>query len=129
MGGSFVAARSLTVVGCMSVDVGEAMGFMEALSWIKELRLSHVLLEGDSIIVVDVIKSTESSFSSFGDYIASCKSLIGNINNVFVLFVKRDANTWAHTIARAARLYESPSNWVNPLLHVIGLPRGSCFCP
>ncbi|KAL8527351.1 hypothetical protein ACS0TY_005280 [Phlomoides rotata] len=54
-GESFVAARSLIVAGCMNVDVGKAMGFVEALSWIKDLGLSHVLLEGDSKVVIDAI--------------------------------------------------------------------------
>ncbi|KAL8522420.1 hypothetical protein ACS0TY_012532 [Phlomoides rotata] len=47
-GGDFVAARSLTIAGCLSVDVGEAMGFLEALSWLKELgcdsnKWAHVI--------------------------------------------------------------------------------------
>ncbi|KAL8530819.1 hypothetical protein ACS0TY_007742 [Phlomoides rotata] len=122
----FIAARSLTVAGCIGVDVGEAMGFLEALSWVKELGLSNVLLEGDSKTVVGVIASSIPSLSSFGDYIVSCKSLIEDISNITVVFVRRDANTWAHVIARAARLYNSPLNWVDPPATVIGLSRGSC---
>lgn len=46
--GEFVATKSLIVPSLLSADLGEAMGFAEALSWAKELRLGNVIIEGDA---------------------------------------------------------------------------------
>ncbi|KAL8528237.1 hypothetical protein ACS0TY_005881 [Phlomoides rotata] len=35
--GNFMTARSSVVGGCKDVAVGEVMGFLEALSWVKSL--------------------------------------------------------------------------------------------
>lgn len=53
--GVFVMARTLIIQGCLDMKIGEAMGFFEALSWIQNLLLENVIIEGDSKIVVDAI--------------------------------------------------------------------------
>lgn len=55
--GEFIAAQSKTIDGCYEVDVGEAMGFLEALTWLKRLDIIKVVIEGDAKGVVDAIKS------------------------------------------------------------------------
>ncbi|KAL8548178.1 hypothetical protein ACS0TY_007486 [Phlomoides rotata] len=50
--------RSLIIPGCMEVEVGEAMGFLEALSWVKSMGLDNGNIEGDVKLVVDGINSS-----------------------------------------------------------------------
>lgn len=125
---AFVAGRSLVIAGCVDVDIGEAMGFLEALSWVKHLGLHNVIVEGDSKSSVDAIVGSSSSISSFGDIINHCHSLLSILNNVSVLFVKRNANYMTHAFVRASRLFGSPSCWVEPPDFVDGLRIGACSC-
>ncbi|KAL8530720.1 hypothetical protein ACS0TY_007672 [Phlomoides rotata] len=85
--GIFLAVRSLVFSGYLEVDIGEAMGFIEALSWVKCMGLENVIVEGDSKVVVDVILSSVSSESSFGDFIFISKSLLATCRNASVVFV------------------------------------------
>ncbi|KAL8556989.1 hypothetical protein ACS0TY_004456 [Phlomoides rotata] len=101
-------------------------GFMGALSWVKNLGFQNVIVEGDSKIVVDVILSSSACDSSFGDFIARSKVLLVSCCNVSVAFVKRSVNSMAHAIVRISRNFESPHSWVDPLMCVARLPRGTC---
>lgn len=64
----------------------------------------------------------------FGDYSQTCKELLLQCLNTSVNFVKREANIMAHAFARASRLYESHSNWVDPSNFVVGLSISTCIC-
>ncbi|KAL8529656.1 hypothetical protein ACS0TY_006912 [Phlomoides rotata] len=66
--GNFVMDRSLNFLGCMEVDVGEAHGFLKALSWIKEMGLEKVMVKGDAKIEVNAIKSDLPYNSVNGDF-------------------------------------------------------------
>lgn len=55
--GSFLLAKSITILGYKEVDIVEAMSFFEALSWLKVLELEDVIIEGDSKLVVEAIVS------------------------------------------------------------------------
>ncbi|KAL8502197.1 hypothetical protein ACS0TY_021350 [Phlomoides rotata] len=51
----FVITLTIVSVGCMIVDIGEALGFFEALLWLKDMEIENVIVEGDVKIVVDAI--------------------------------------------------------------------------
>lgn len=89
----------------MSADIGEAMGFVEALSLVKRLSLDKVIIKGDAKIVVDAINSSSTFNSSFGDYIEKCKEILRDSPNFSVVFVRRNANYVAHAFANC---------WVDP---------------
>lgn len=74
--GEFIAARSMIFSLLLSPDEGEALGFFEALSWIKSWGLTNVIVEGDAKVVVDAIKSSSVNNSIFGDYVAASRSII-----------------------------------------------------
>ncbi|KAL8521752.1 hypothetical protein ACS0TY_012047 [Phlomoides rotata] len=97
--GEFVAARTIVLVGCVTVDVGEAMGFYEALLWLKDLGIENVIVEGDVKLIVDAINSPT-----------------------------RDANVLAHEFARFSRSYGDSFTWANPQEFVDELPTIACRC-
>lgn len=83
------------------------MGFLEALSWAKDLGLNKLIVEGDSKIVVDAILHNNDVISTFGDYTRSCKLVLSNFSNFSVHFVRLNANALAHNFARVSRNHES----------------------
>ncbi|KAL8529029.1 hypothetical protein ACS0TY_006481 [Phlomoides rotata] len=72
--GDFFAAQTVVYHCIMDVDIGKAMGFMEALSWVKNCGLQNVMIEGDAKIVVDVIRLGLDGVSGFNDVISACIS-------------------------------------------------------
>ncbi|KAL8552797.1 hypothetical protein ACS0TY_001469 [Phlomoides rotata] len=103
----------------MDVDEGEALGFLEALSWVKSLGLDNGIIEGDAKVVVDEINSSKSYNSFFGDFLVVCRGLINNFQS---------ANVVASEIARASRLHFNSFCWVDPPDYVVGLPTSVCNC-
>uniref|UniRef100_A0A803PHA9 Reverse transcriptase domain-containing protein n=1 Tax=Cannabis sativa TaxID=3483 RepID=A0A803PHA9_CANSA len=95
-----VEAFSKSKIGNVSPEVAEVIGVKEALSWIKQKDLSDVEIETDSVVVVQAINGSVQMPSQFGLLIQDCQSLISELNNVFVSFVKRSANRAVHCIAR-----------------------------
>ncbi|KAL8555178.1 hypothetical protein ACS0TY_003114 [Phlomoides rotata] len=63
--GAFVSCRSLVIPRVYRIDEGEAMGHLEALSWIKQLGLLSVKIEMEGKLITDAINDTrvETLFS------------------------------------------------------------------
>ncbi|KAL8547886.1 hypothetical protein ACS0TY_007264 [Phlomoides rotata] len=120
--------RTKLLDGYPEVDVGEAIGFFEALSWLKEMDYGEVLVEGDAKIVVDAVNSNKVMNSVFGDCIHKCKSILLISPGISVVFAKRSANSLAHEFARASRRFGSSYSWVDPPDFVVGLPATLCSC-
>ncbi|KAL8481462.1 hypothetical protein ACS0TY_027826 [Phlomoides rotata] len=59
----FMGCRSLVVPGIYRVDEGEAMGLLEALSWLRQLGLQRVRIEMVAKTVVDAVRSTNGVIS------------------------------------------------------------------
>ncbi|KAL8491613.1 hypothetical protein ACS0TY_023274 [Phlomoides rotata] len=82
--GDFIVGRSLVLPGCYAVDVSEAYGVYEALSWIKHLGVHSVVIEMDAKLVFDALKGSTSSRSVFGNVIASCKIIFNSLSDVSI---------------------------------------------
>lgn len=126
--GHFILARTMVFHGRLEVDVGEVMGFFEALSWLQTLNLGSVVIEGDSKIVVDALKSSNTLDSIFGDYVNACKVILYNSPLFSVHFVRRDDNSLAHEFAQVSRLYGPVHCWFDPPPFVDGHPCFPCSC-
>ena len=99
--GSFVTARSNTwYSSVLTPSVAEALSFREALSWLKEVGMSLVLLESNALIVINAIKHCKVDDACFGFIIADCISLSKEILNCSISFVRRSVNQVAHVLAR-----------------------------
>uniref|UniRef100_A0A803NG08 RNase H type-1 domain-containing protein n=1 Tax=Cannabis sativa TaxID=3483 RepID=A0A803NG08_CANSA len=100
--GRLLWAKNGSRWGKVSAEFVEAMGLKEVLSWLKERNLSNVVVESDSLVTIQAIRSSISFCSSFGFCISECQRLISSLSNVDVCFVKRSANRVAHHLARAS---------------------------
>ena len=83
-------------------DVVEALGVREALSWIKDRGQTKVIIETDCLRVVQAMRSRDVDFSHFGLIIQDCTFILATLRDVKVVFVRRSANSVAHTLVRAA---------------------------
>ena len=66
--------------------LAEVLSCHEALSWLKRANFSDVLLESDSLLLVQALSSSEDNSSSVGFIINDCKILCRDLNS-FVSFV------------------------------------------
>lgn len=60
--GAHIIGRTLLFNSNFAVDVGEALGIYEALSWVKQLGLERIVVEGDSKVVFDIRKIRSTLF-------------------------------------------------------------------
>ncbi|KAM6557117.1 hypothetical protein CsatB_004136 [Cannabis sativa] len=110
--GQFIEAFCLHKPGCVQPSLVEAFGVKEALSWIKTKGWEHVILETDSLVVVQALQSNVAMQSLFGSTITYCRNLLKSLPFVNVCFVKRSANNAAHCLARGACFW-SDCNFVD----------------
>ncbi|KAL8544614.1 hypothetical protein ACS0TY_005005 [Phlomoides rotata] len=124
----FVVCRSLLVDGLFDVDEGEAMALYEALLWLLNLGLDNVIVQVDSKTVVNAFNNPSLNISSFGDYISRSKLLLMFKPNIYVHFVRRNANVLAHRLARASQSFPSPNTWIEPPSFVDDLLQVAYSC-
>jgi ribonuclease HI len=108
--GTFVLAKASTYPYTVPVDVGEAFGLHSALQWLSDMQFDNVDFETDSKLTADAFLSSRNDLSEFGCIISSCHSLFINLfSNSRVEFVRRQANTVSHALAREATSLASPA--------------------
>lgn len=109
-----IQAMSKCSLGKVSPELAEALGIREALSWIKNTSAVNVIIELDCLQVIQLIRSSFSSYSYLGRVVIECIKLMETVKtqNVVIRFVKRSANRVAHYLARysysiAERMWEA----------------------
>ncbi|KAM6547817.1 hypothetical protein CsatB_019493 [Cannabis sativa] len=107
--GGLIEAKTKYFGGVYDAEVVEAMGVKEALSWIKSNNCSDVVIETDSMLTVQGIRSNHSVNSIFGLIIHDCQILLSSLNNVRICFIRRSANRVAHVVARHSRFLSGRS--------------------
>ena len=83
-----------------SVDDEEAMAAARAILFAQELGHSSFVLEGDSEIIINALRSEDDSFASNGHLLASTKSLIASSDMVSFSHTRRQGSVVAHNLAR-----------------------------
>lgn len=85
------------------MDLGEALGLLSALIWVRGLLLGDVDFELDSKIVVDSLYESRSGVSNYSAVINDCRHLLASdLATTDVRFIRRQSNEVAHSLARAA---------------------------
>ena len=91
------------------------LAIREALSWIKELQVSDVIIESGSLLSVEAINGVESDDSYCGVVISNCKVLLSNVTAVSVMYNHRSSNMFAHNLAKAAVSLSDYFVWGGPV--------------
>ncbi|XP_019195641.1 PREDICTED: uncharacterized protein LOC109189303 [Ipomoea nil] len=99
--GSFVAAKSGHVVGIQDPFIAELIAAKEALTWLKGLQSSCIIIESDCLNFCNAFNSSFSDYSYVGLLVKQCLSIANGIGDVSVRHVKRSTNQVAHELARA----------------------------
>ncbi|KAH9717145.1 putative reverse transcriptase/RNA-dependent DNA polymerase [Citrus sinensis] len=122
-------ARCVGVAGNFGAREAEALGIREALSWMKELQFSCVIIEMDCLQVFRALVEKFSSPNGFGLIIEDCRALVKFIGEVQFSFVRRSAHLATHSVARATG-FLSVTKLITRLgfeLQLISLNKQSCF--
>ncbi|KAF5475513.1 hypothetical protein F2P56_007313 [Juglans regia] len=109
--GSMIMAMSRLEEGILLVEDVEAIAALRALQFISHLGISHLILEGDSLIVVEAIQSTSIVEFSYSPTIREIKLLLSQFQSYDILHVGRQGNGIAHKMARHARVVENTLQW------------------
>ncbi|XVF40656.1 hypothetical protein PTKIN_Ptkin01aG0131800 [Pterospermum kingtungense] len=109
--GKIFACRTNWRKAFIGIKEEEAIGLLEAITWLIRMSFTHVIFEIDAKGAVEIVNCREDDFSEFESVVNSCYSLLSLNSNSLVCFVRRYANVVAHKLARAARLYACPQTF------------------
>uniref|UniRef100_A0A803QFY2 RNase H type-1 domain-containing protein n=1 Tax=Cannabis sativa TaxID=3483 RepID=A0A803QFY2_CANSA len=90
--GRLIEAYTLGKMGRVDPEMAEIIGIKEALSWIDKHHWQNVVLESDSLLCVQAIKSNIPMLSQFGLLVIDVRQLLLSLNFVEICFVKRSQN-------------------------------------
>ncbi|KAL6578159.1 hypothetical protein OROMI_010487 [Orobanche minor] len=110
--GAFVAGYGGSLAGVLDPKITEALAFRAALSWLKNLQISQVYIELDSLIVVQAFHSKIKYSSYLGSIMSDCVSIVKDLGSYLVYFVKRPANVATHVLARKANSMFDRKEWL-----------------
>jgi hypothetical protein len=71
-----------------------------------------IVLEGDSLQVVNAINAGEPLWSHYGHLVEDTKTILRSMPNWKCCHVRREANGAAHNLAKAAVLYDFDYTWM-----------------
>ena len=86
-----------------SSDIVEAMAATRAMTFAQELGIAEFMLEGDSEVVINSLRSTKASLSPLGHLLESAKSTLVTSKYIAFFHVRRTSNKVAHNLIRHAR--------------------------
>lgn len=90
--GSFLRARSNIIIGVRTPKEAEAMSMREALSWVKNWRITQCVFESDSKLLIDAIHAPGGK-SLFDTIVDDCSELVKHYDEVLFEFVPRSIKT------------------------------------
>ena len=90
----------------------EALVAQRAMELALEIGLNKGVLEGDSLILMNALKTNSHSLAQFGHIIKDIQFLASQFSIISFSHVKRHCNTIAHSIARRALSFSSLQVWM-----------------
>ena len=101
--------------GVMDALSAEAMSCHEGLSWLKTNGFQRVSMMSDGILLVEVMNKNVKYKSPVGLIMKDCVSLLKEILECNLCFVRRSVNKAAHCLASAASSRCDPGDYaINP---------------
>lgn len=90
-----------------------------AIQLAREMGLTQVCLEGDAKIIVDAVNSREPDWSRSGHLVDDIRTELAAISCWSMVYVCREINQAAHTLARLASMQEETMTWFHEPLNVL----------
>jgi hypothetical protein len=110
--GEIMAALRRRVTCSPAPIQAESAGALAAAEFSRDLGLQDLILEGDSISVVNALRSSNPNWSPHGQIIEDACGILFSRRSWEVLHVKRGANMAAHTLAKDALLKPQEEVWI-----------------
>jgi ribonuclease HI len=108
--GTFVLAKTFNFFPKYSVPLGEAMGLLYALQWLRDMAMDNVDFALDSKTVTDAFHKHLPDATEFGQVLSTARNLFTtSFTNSRVEFNRRQATEVAHALARVALFSVSPT--------------------
>ena len=111
--GKFIAARSDCLVGSFGAREAEAISVREVLSWLKGLPFLPVIVEMDSLQVFNALFVDSFSPNGFSLIIGDCRALAQSLGDVTFSFIRRSANSAAHSVVRVGGFLSGMGEWMH----------------
>jgi hypothetical protein len=105
--GSFLCAQTRNLSYVPTVLEGEALALLEAARLAVQQGWDRVVFESDSHTLVHATVNNNVGCSEFSNIVSSIKNNLSLLSNFEVKFVRRQANTFAHSLARASGSWAS----------------------
>ncbi|RHN55891.1 putative RNA-directed DNA polymerase [Medicago truncatula] len=106
--GTFLLGKSDFHHSSATVLEAESLALLDAIKLAISNEMHVVLFETDSKILADALTNNSSPTNEFGDLVTQCRSLLLDKPDFAVSYVRRQANSVAHSIARASLSHPSP---------------------
>jgi len=101
--GHYVLAKTEWMSPLLDVDLGETLGLLSAMYWVRDLQLGIVDVELDSKTMVYNLYGSKSGVSNYSTVINDCiRLLASDLVTSDVRFNRRQANEVVHSFARVA---------------------------
>ena len=113
--GNFVAGTSHKFFGIFSPEVIEAYAAKTAISLLLQGKVPRIILEGDSLKIINMIKLMESDDLPYGVLLDGILISLQNFAAWEANWVPRQANMPAHLLARNARSISDICSWSSSL--------------
>lgn len=106
--GRYIHARTEWKSFLPNVQEGEALGILCAIKWLLAMQVEHFVIEWGYSSIVNAISNNKADNSELGIIISQCRDLLLRFSSCQVSFIRRQANSVAHSLARASRFYANP---------------------
>ena len=94
--GSVLASCSKKISQAYKSDEIETMATTTTLSFVHKLGFKHAILEGDSLVLINALKTEVHSLAPMGLLIEDVKMLSQNFDKLLYSHTKRNSNFVAH---------------------------------
>ena len=100
--GAILASCSEKITQAHKADEIEALAALKALSFAHELGFRSAILEGDSLGLIQALKSEEYTLSPLGLLVEDVKVFASNFVRLLYSHIKRNDNSVVHNLAKHA---------------------------
>lgn len=102
--GQILGASSIPFPGLLSPRVAKALGFREALVLAANKGLADIIIEGDSIQIVQALNQAGKSYSDCSSILSDYLELLPLFSSCAFEYVNRSFNRVAHSLAKQSLL-------------------------
>lgn len=110
--GEVVAAFSSSIPYVQDPDAAETIALWKAILFCLDRGFQSVILEGDSLHVVEALRQEGRSWQRFGQLIEDSRLMLHSLSSFEVCHVSREANQAAHLLAKNALITMEDLVWM-----------------